>query len=228
MYCALHYRYSPLVREQLSKRFPLFYSLSVANSIPISGLLIFKDFCILFCCLTILRQLYYYRSTKHIYQGISITSTIILSIFLMLSIFTYACSISNLPLKDSGKFGIFYLEHINYLWVMANLVKSFKYIPQMSINWMGCSTMAVSYTHLDVYKRQHLQLFNRQMKTIVSLPFFFWATYNLVLPLQFRYFNYPCKFAPVMNVLGAWLLVTYCSGSLCTGMCCLLYTSRCV
>ncbi|QID83890.1 hypothetical protein GRS66_006372 [Saccharomyces pastorianus] len=144
LYCALHYRYSPLVREQLSKRFPLFYSLDVANSIPISSLLVFKDFCVLFCCLMVLRQLYYYRSTKHIYQGISITSTIILSVFLILSIFTYGCSISNLPLKDSGKFGIFYLEHINYLWVMANLVKSFKYIPQMSINWMGCSTMGLS------------------------------------------------------------------------------------
>ncbi|CAI4056545.1 uncharacterized protein SKDI_03G0630 [Saccharomyces kudriavzevii IFO 1802] len=144
LYCALHYRYSPLVREQLSKRFPLFYSLNDVNSIPISRFLILKDFCVFVCCLMILKQLYYYRPTKHIYQGISITSTLFLSAFLILGILTYGCSIYNLPLKNSGKFGVFYLDHINYLWVMANLVKSFKYVPQMSINWMGCSTVGLS------------------------------------------------------------------------------------
>ncbi|CAI7055576.1 ASB_collapsed_G0005780.mRNA.1.CDS.1 [Saccharomyces cerevisiae] len=144
LYCALHYCYSSLVREQLSQRFPLFYPLNEARSIPISSLLILKDFCVSFCCLMVLRQLYYYRSTKHIYQGISITSIIFIGVFLVLGIFTYGCSISNLPLKNSGKFGVFYLDHINYLWVMANLLKCFKYVPQMSINWMGCSTVGLS------------------------------------------------------------------------------------
>lgn len=150
LYCALHYCYSPLIREQLSKRFPLFYPLNEASSVPISSSLFLKDFFVFFCCLLVLRQLYYYRSTKHIYQGISITSTLFVSFFVMLGIFTYGCSIFNLPLKDSGKFGVFYLDHINYLWVMANLLKSFKYIPQMSINWMGCSTIGLSSKYVVI------------------------------------------------------------------------------
>ncbi|CAI4297014.1 ALI_collapsed_G0005700.mRNA.1.CDS.1 [Saccharomyces cerevisiae] len=127
-------RYNKLHRSIYGLSYDLFLLDFVGNGLYL--------YCALHYCYSSL--LYYYRSTKHIYQGISITSIIIISVFLVLGIFTYGCSISNLPLKNSGKFGVFYLEHINYLWVMANLLKCFKYVPQMSINWMGCSTVGLS------------------------------------------------------------------------------------
>ncbi|GAV54443.1 hypothetical protein ZYGR_0AL01750 [Zygosaccharomyces rouxii] len=149
LYCTINYKWSSLVRLQLSKRFPLFYPLD-GSSIPISKLLLVKDAVLTVCSLLVLRQLVLYQSTKHMYQGFSTTCLSILGIFAFFSMFTYFCACHNLPQRDSGKFGIFYVEHINYLWVIGNAIRAFKFLPQLTINWMGFCTRGISSKYIIV------------------------------------------------------------------------------
>lgn len=144
IYCTLHYLLSPLVRSQYAARFPLFYPLEAGITLPISLLLLLQDCMVIVCALTVLRQLTYYRSSKHIFQGLSYILLFTLGFIVCFTIFTYTCACHNLPYRNSGRFGIFYIEHINYLWVFGNLLAAVKYLPQVSLNWMGNSTVGVS------------------------------------------------------------------------------------
>ncbi|GAV49531.1 hypothetical protein ZYGR_0P01750 [Zygosaccharomyces rouxii] len=149
IYCTINYRWSPLVRLQLSRRFPLFYPLDGSN-IPISNPLLIKDVILTICGLLVLRQLMLYQSTKHIYQGFSTTCMSIIGIFASFSMFTYFCACHNLPERDSGKFGVFYIEHVNYLWVIGNTIRAFKFLPQITLNWMGSCTRGISSKYIIV------------------------------------------------------------------------------
>ncbi|CCH60974.1 hypothetical protein TBLA_0D04780 [Henningerozyma blattae CBS 6284] len=152
IFCTLQYKFSPLISKQYAERFPLFYPQDdPATNLPISIILLLKDILISISSLAILKQLNKYRSSKHIFQGISIyciTSIIILIIF---SILTFTCSRFYLPERNSGKFGIFYIEHINYLWVLGNFLSCCKFFPQISINYMGSSTIGFSSKYLVLY-----------------------------------------------------------------------------
>ena len=143
IWCSLNYTFSPLVRSQLTNRFPLFYPIDEISKIPISYILLLSDSIIVVGCINIFRQLIKYRSSKHIHQGSSKLCVTLIVIFTTFSVFTYICASHNLPI-DSGKFGIFYLEHINYLWVLGNFLCAFKMTPQVSLNWMGQSTSGLS------------------------------------------------------------------------------------
>lgn len=149
VYCTINYKWSPLVRSQLSRRFPLFYPLT-GPGIPVSNLLLIKDIVLIICSLLVLRQLLLYQSTKHIYQGFSTTCLSILGIFSSFSIFTYFCACYNLPEHDSGKYGVFYVEHINYLWIIGNTIRAFKFLPQLTINWMGFCTRGISSKYVII------------------------------------------------------------------------------
>lgn len=144
IYCTINYRWSPLIRFQLSKRFPLFYPANESSAIPVSRSLLFKEFISLGACGLVLRQLLAYRSTKNVYQGVSTICTVLVALISSFAIFTYACSCYNLPVSDSGRFGVFYVEHVNYMWVIANIMQSTKYAPQLCLNWMGMCTKGVS------------------------------------------------------------------------------------
>lgn len=135
------------MRLQLSRRFPLFYPLD-GSDIPISNLLLIKDVMLIICGSLVLRQLMLYQSTKHIHQGFSTNCLSILGTFASFSVFTYFCACHNLPEHDSGKFGVFYVEHINYLWVIGNMLRSFKFLPQVTINWMGFCTRGISSKYI--------------------------------------------------------------------------------
>ncbi|QLQ82530.1 hypothetical protein HG537_0H02920 [Torulaspora globosa] len=144
----MNYLWSSLTRSQLSKRFPLFYPSNEPSAIPISIPLLFRDAIHVYTCALVLRQLQIYRSTKNVYQGISTTCTALIVMAISFGIFTYACSCYNLPAKDSGRFGIFFVEHVNYMWVIANIVQSAKYVPQICLNWMGLCTKGVSSKYI--------------------------------------------------------------------------------
>lgn len=137
------------MRLQLSRRFPLFYPID-SSSPPVSFALLLEEALLIMSCMLVLRQLMIYRSTKHIYQGFSIISISVLSLATLFAIFTYICACHNLPEYDSGKFGVFYLEHINYLWIMGNGISAFKYVPQLSLNWMGSSTRGLSSKYIII------------------------------------------------------------------------------
>lgn len=143
IYCALNYKWSPIIRLQLSKRFPLFYPFD-DNSVPISSGILLGDLLQLLVSVLVLRQLISYRGTKNVHQGISLICITVIGMICCFGIFTYTCSYHNLPISDSGRFGIFYLEHVNYLWIAGNVTESMKYFPQLSLNWMGLNTRGVS------------------------------------------------------------------------------------
>lgn len=143
IYCTLQYMFSPLVRNQLSRRFPLFYPRD-ETKVPISVGLLIAEFMNVFCVCLVLKQLIRYRSTQHIHQGLSIICVFVLLFAISFSIFTFACSSLYLPDQDMGRFGIFYLEHINYLWMIGNFLSAFHIVPQVTLNWMGSCTQGVS------------------------------------------------------------------------------------
>lgn len=143
VYCALNYKWSPTVRLQLSKRFPLFYALN-ENSVEVSSALIMKDVLEIVAFALVIRQLVLYRATKNINQGVSLLCISVLILVYSFAIFTYACAGYNLPYSDSGRFGVFYIEHINYLWIAGNIADCVKYVPQLSLNWMGLCTRGLS------------------------------------------------------------------------------------
>ncbi|EDO19146.1 hypothetical protein Kpol_1050p3 [Vanderwaltozyma polyspora DSM 70294] len=143
IWCTLNYKFSPLIRQQLGNRYPLFYSIDDNSDIPISLALLILDITTLFISLFVLRQLIMYRSSKHVHQGISKFCISVILLFAIFNVFTYTCACYNLPIS-SGRFGVFYLEHINYMWVEGNLLGSFILLPQISLNWMGQSTTGLS------------------------------------------------------------------------------------
>lgn len=140
----MNYLWSPVVKSQLSKRFPLFYPANEIIAVPVSISLLLKDLLKLVTCTLVLRQLLIYRSTKNINQGVSSTCTLLLLIVSAFGVLTYACSCYNLPVSDSGRFGVYFIEHVNYMWVVGNIIQGLKYVPQLSLNWMGLCTRGIS------------------------------------------------------------------------------------
>ena len=116
IYSSLQYILSPLIRNQLAARFPLFYPID-GTRVPVSWTLLLTECVGLYVDTKVLQQLFNYRRTKHIHQGASYILLSIVLICLIFHVFTFACSSINLPLVNMGKFGIYYIEHINYIWV---------------------------------------------------------------------------------------------------------------
>lgn len=180
VYCTLNYRLSPLLRSQFAKRFPLFYPLD-KNQVPISLLLLLKDLLIMAASALVIRQLVLYRATKHIYQGLSKICLIVLIISAIFAVFTYTCSCYDLPMSDSGRFGVFYLEHINYLWVIGNVLRAFRFLPQLTLNWMGSSTRGLSSKYV----------------LITSLGNSIMLLGLAILPQQIEFYRSPFNLTPV-------------------------------
>ncbi|CCC69490.1 hypothetical protein NCAS_0C05000 [Naumovozyma castellii] len=183
VYCSLNYKFSPLTRTQLSNRFPLFYPLEDPK-IPISSWLVLTHLIIIASGVSVFRQLLAYRSTKHIYQGISLTVVILLSIFSLLAVFTFACSCLNFP-KNMGKYGIFYLDHINYLWLAGNIMLTFKFVPQISLNWMGLSTSGVSSKYVI------LNLLNNLISILE------YHVFSKIVQSDLQWWQYPFNYKPI-------------------------------
>ncbi|SCU78781.1 LAMI_0A05908g1_1 [Lachancea mirantina] len=141
IYCSMNFLFSNLVRRQLSLRFPLFYT--DARNIPVSKLQLCISCLDLFCSILVVKQLHQYRKTQNINQGVSYLCLITIASSLIFGVFTFACSTLNLPI-DSGRFGVFYLEHVNYMWVIGTLLSSLKLFPQVTLNWSGMCTQGLS------------------------------------------------------------------------------------
>lgn len=147
IYCSVLYKFSSLANSQFINRFPLFYT-SSGKGLPVSMALMFIDALLLMVSGLIISQLWRYRATRNVAQGASLMLLGIFTCTLVFSYFTYFCSQYNIPKSDTGKLGVFYIEHINYLWVIGNFLSAFKYLPQLSLNWMGMSTKGFSPKYL--------------------------------------------------------------------------------
>ncbi|SCU98911.1 LADA_0H16116g1_1 [Lachancea dasiensis] len=143
IYSGLNYMFSPLVRKQLTRRFPIYYP-STDSRIPVSKLIMFGDILNLACTCAILEQLVRYRYTKCKLQSVSSICISTIVICIVLCVFSYACASIYLPYSDSGKYGIFYLEHINYIWVLGGFLSGFRLLPQITLNFMRRSTQGIS------------------------------------------------------------------------------------
>lgn len=162
VYCALNWRWNPIVKQQLQKRYPLFYGNEIEFGdgsehnvdVPISYVMIVLDF--LLCCnmWTLIRQLKKYGYTRHIHQGISTLASMIMIvlvfIFGIMSLwFAYWFGVHQG--KDSGLLGIFWLDHVNYLWLTAQIFHVWAFWPQICINWMGQCCQGLSSRFVILY-----------------------------------------------------------------------------
>ncbi|KAL3235256.1 hypothetical protein RNJ44_00015 [Nakaseomyces bracarensis] len=146
-YCSVLYRYSDLANVQFTNRYPLLYP-SQGTGVPVSMALLVIDALLMIASAVVISQLWKYRATRNVEQGASLMLLGIFTSVVVFSYFTYACSLHNLPKSNSGRFGVFYIEHINYLWVIGNALSAFKYFPQLSLNWVGMSTKGFSPRYL--------------------------------------------------------------------------------
>ncbi|KAH3900449.1 uncharacterized protein SCDLUD_003431 [Saccharomycodes ludwigii] len=190
IYCFLNYSFSKLVSEQFCKRFPLFYPLSQLDGngnqtlipnkffstngvLPLYYGLVLFEIAKFILSLKVLIQLYNYRFTKHVHQGVSKICFSSILFILIFSIFTYCCSIKNLSNNNNmGKFGIFYIEHVNYLWVFANILSTFKFLPQLVINWEGMCTQGLSSKYVVLQFFSNLFSLFSAFSLNKSLPFY--------------------------------------------------------
>ncbi|CCE66002.1 hypothetical protein TPHA_0O00300 [Tetrapisispora phaffii CBS 4417] len=198
VWCTLNYKYSSLLITQAVNRFPLFYNTNNetpgTGNIPISLLILCNDILNIIGSIWVFKQLIFYRKTKHIYQGISPIFISVVCLFTVFNFFTLVCSLSNLP-NNSGKFGIFYLEHINYIWVIGNLLESFKILPQISLNWMGRSTSGLSSTFIL------MNLFSATLMLVTSI-----FDGNSTVSYFLRPYNYQPIFVTVFQFILAVIL----------------------
>lgn len=143
IYISLQYMFSPLIRKQLANRFPLFYPLD-GQKVVVNFFLLMAETGMIYFNLKVMKQLINYRKTKHIHQGFSVYLFWTLALCMVFHVFTLACSTVYLPESDMGKFGIFYVEHVNYIWVNVQFFQCVKFVPQISLNWMGNCTKGLS------------------------------------------------------------------------------------
>ncbi|UCS23792.1 uncharacterized protein HLK63_M10241 [Nakaseomyces glabratus] len=115
-------------------------------------------------------------------ETLSNESLLLICIFLMiliLSYFTYICAEYNLPERNNGRFGGYYIEYANYLWVIGQFLSAVKYLPQISLNWMGISTKGLppKYLKISIVATSVLQASN--LRTFIdNLEFYQWS-FNL-------------------------------------------------
>ena len=192
VYSSLNYLWSPLIKVQLSKRYPLFYPLNHGTGIPVSILLLIKDILIIISGVLVLRQLTVYRSTKHVHQSISKLCLLVLMTSAAFGISTYTFACSNLPENNSGRFGVFYVEHINYLWVTGNVLRAFQSVPQFSLNWIGMSTNGLSSKFVLI------TFLNKLILLVIR-------TFSLK---DIEYYNVPFNLTPLLVVLSEFIFIT--------------------
>ena len=177
LYCTVIYKYSELAARQFSDRFPLYYSLN-AEPIPISMALLLIDLVML----AVSSIVFFNCGNTELLETLSNESLLLICIFLMIlifSYFTYICAEYNLPERNSGRFGVYYIEHVNYLWVIGQFLSAVKYLPQISLNWMGISTKGLSpkYLKISIIATSILQASNL-CSFIDNLEFYEWP-FNL-------------------------------------------------
>ncbi|CAL9735483.1 hypothetical protein MOSE0_H07096 [Monosporozyma servazzii] len=160
VYCSLNYMFNPIVKGQLQRRYPLFYGGYTDNStyterIPISWVMVVCDILMAVNIWTLIRQLREYGYTKHIHQGVSTLAKLIIIFFvLILGIvslwFAYWFGIHQR--KDSGLLGIFLLDHVNYMWMLLQILHIWSFWPQICINWEGkcCQGLSSKFVILSI------------------------------------------------------------------------------
>lgn len=193
IYCTMNYRFSSLVRTQLSKRFPIFYPIEGAQA-PTSMMMALVHTVNLICCCMVLRQMFRYRFTKHVHQSISTLCVSVITATVVFSVFTFACASYNLPLHDMGKFGVFYLEHVNYLWVIGNIISCFRLAPQMMINWMGMCTQGLSSKYVV-------------LTMVASLVAIIGNIASTEVPFYRIPFNYVPLFVPISHLVSLLIIL---------------------
>lgn len=166
---AWNYKSNWIVVRQLQNRYPLFYH--EKHSIPISWGVFIVQLAQWYRVCGILRQLYTYWDTIHIHQGVSLGCTLVNMLFVILGGATtwwFAWWFGTHRGKDSGLLGIFWLDHINYLWLVSQCFRMTYLWPQISINWMGQCCRGVSSRFIVI----------STVTTLVKILVCFWLSHN--------------------------------------------------
>ncbi|SMN21930.1 similar to Saccharomyces cerevisiae YCL002C Putative protein of unknown function [Maudiozyma saulgeensis] len=139
LYTSLNYKFNIYVRTQLYARFPLFYK--DWDDIPISISLLITNVGLLIAYLSIWKQLTLYKATSHTHQGVSMICIATLVVFLGIT------GTATFYLYYFNAHHFMYLDHLNILWIMGNMIGMVTLCPQICINWMGrcCSGISSRY-----------------------------------------------------------------------------------
>ena len=140
LYTSVNYKCNNTVINQLYARFPLFYH--SWDDIPISIPLLIGAICLFLANLSIWKQLRMYKATSHIHQGVSMTCIVTVSILIgfiaTLTLYLWYFNIHHFA----------YLDHLNSIWVMGNMIGMMTLWPQICINWMGRCCMGISSRYI--------------------------------------------------------------------------------
>lgn len=122
----LSYQTQNVTKSQYAKRFPLFPTINVD---PIQSA---TDVVIITLNLLIICQFMKYRFTSHQFQNISHGLIIYLGLGFLISFWIFYNTFQNLPQKQMGKYGFFYLDFIDFIWLFGVITDMIKLCPQVS------------------------------------------------------------------------------------------------
>lgn len=127
---SLLYLKQSIVKEQYSKRFPIYPQVKISKSIHSVTLAeIFLVAILAYQCIK-------YRNSRHIFQSVSKSLLgLVISSIAITAIVLY-CSTVNLP-EPMGKYGLFYIDFVDLLWVWGFISGSFKFCSQVCIDYFG-------------------------------------------------------------------------------------------
>ena len=207
LYCSLNYMLNPYIKRQLQRRYPLFYDSHDTQIIPVSWVIVIFNFLSAWNYWSLIRQLKKYDYTKHIHQGFSSLAKSIIVIFVyFLGIFTFWCAFwfGICQGKDSGLFGLFWLDHVNYFWLLSNIFHLWSFWPQLCINWMGkcCQGLSSKFVILSLLssliKLFGITILNGYDKLAVPMK----NNNNQGIPYYQWPFNLENKFVIIMELLS--------------------------
>lgn len=215
IYLYLNYLLSPLALSQYMQRYPLFFlpkdSLEV-HELPLSHALFLLHVVRFVLSLRVLSILYKFRKTRHVHQSFSKLCRCILLCTVLFHVFTFACARLNIGVgffatitksqenfavsknRNMGKYGVFYIDHLLYVWILQNYVlDAFKLMPQLILNFSGCCTQGLSSKYVVFQGLAHFLTATALLHNMFADVFYQkWYT----IP-----FNYQPFFTSLMNFL---------------------------
>jgi len=177
LYASFNYKFNIYVNKQLYAKFPLFYK--DWDDIPVSMTLLITNICLLVAYLSIWKQLMLYRATSHTHQGVSMICIVTLTVFLGL------VGTATFYFYHVDPHHFTYLDHLNIMWVMGNMVGMVTLCPQICINWMGKCCSGIS---------------SRYILTLIIADCVRWIGYTITaMKESVEYWNWPFNSIPIVT-----------------------------
>lgn len=159
---SISYNLQEITRLQYANRFPIHPQVPFSKTIFHTTILELILLVVLSC------QCLKYRKSKHCYQSISTALMFILCSFTGITLIILYCGLMNVP--RIGRYGLFYIDLIDWFWLCGSLAGSFKYCPQVSkaisflllasalltqlfeiaLNWIGLNVKGIANLSLHI------------------------------------------------------------------------------